>query len=352
MGAAPPPSLDFVKSSSAANCLQPFYLEGALSHFFWKYNAIARAVNLSSPFAIPSHRPMNGSANCGNQHSAGSSCRKEGFADVARWIALDSDNETFVYRKFDELAARSLLYLQAELLVIEKELSELDKIDANSEEMDLRDAARTWETLKQLYDTNDERAQVRMDLIVTMRAKLKEYHEALLLQSEVARLKRPNNRVVGAYEHWFKKPYPALGGLAKTFLDTPNDLVALSSPPATDYLSLFLRRYWPAREELSRDGLHRIGRFNEKSISIAVAVISILVAAVLLVGSITSLYFVTNDAAKLAMIASFTALFALSIGLMTNARRAEIFAATAAYAAVLVVFVSGNISNSQDIRKA
>jgi len=84
------------------------------------------------------------------------------------------------------------------------------------------------------------------------------------------------------------------------------------------------------QKEPSRDGLHRIGRFNEKSISITVAVISILVAALLLIGSITGLYFVTNDAAKLGMLAAFTAAFALSVGLMTNARRAEIFVATAA----------------------
>lgn len=62
----------------------------------------------------------------------------------------------------------------------------------------------------------------------------------------------------------------------------------------------------------------------------AVAIINILVASFLLIGSIIGLYFATNDALKLALIAVFTALFALSIGLMTNARRVEIFAATSA----------------------
>jgi hypothetical protein len=42
------------------------------------------------------------------------------------------------------------------------------------------------------------------------------------------------------------------------------------------------------------------------------------------------LYWVTSDAVKLGMVAAFTAAFALSVGLMTNAKRAEIFAATAA----------------------
>ncbi|KAL4805153.1 hypothetical protein BDV18DRAFT_25436 [Aspergillus unguis] len=285
----------------------------------------------------------------GSSSSKSSTCRKEGFADVARWIALDPDSETFIYRKFDELAARNLLYLQAELLVLEKELDKLDRSDANSADMDLKDAIRTWETLTWRCDTNDKKAQDRMALILRTREKLKEYHEALLLQTEIMKLERPNKRVLEAYEKWFKKPYPALGGQAKKFLDSPNDLIALNPSPESDYLSLFLRRHWPVKEELSRDGFHRIGRFNEKSISVAVAVLTILVAAVLLVGSIVGLYFVASDAAKLGMIAAFTAAFALSVGLMTNARRVEIFAGTAAYAAVLVVFVSGNISYTQNM---
>lgn len=73
-----------------------------------------------------------------------------------------------------------------------------------------------------------------------------------------------------------------------------------------------------------------VGRYHEKSISAATAIITILIAAFLLVGPITGLYFVANDAAKLGMLAAFTALFALSVGLMTNAKRAEIFASTAA----------------------
>jgi hypothetical protein len=75
----------------------------------------------------------------------------------------------------------------------------------------------------------------------------------LLLQSEIAKLKRPNKRVLDAYRQWFKKPYPALGGQAKTFLDASNDLVALNTSPETDYLSLFLRRHWPAKASVSID---------------------------------------------------------------------------------------------------
>ena len=44
--------------------------------------------------------------------------------------------------------------------------------------------------------------------------------------------------------------------------------------------------------------------------------------------------------------AVFTGLFAAALCVFSNARRAEISAASAAYAAVLVVFLTGNLSSS------
>jgi len=46
------------------------------------------------------------------------------------------------------------------------------------------------------------------------------------------------------------------------------------------------------------------------------------------------------------MLGAWTVLFAVAVGWLTNARRDQIFAATAAYAAVLVVFVSGSLDGN------
>lgn len=73
-----------------------------------------------------------------------------------------------------------------------------------------------------------------------------------------------------------------------------------------------------------------VGRCEEKSIALAGVIINFTVAAFLLIGSIVSLYLVHNDIAKLAMIAAFATLFTLSMSVMTTARRAEIYGATAA----------------------
>ena len=80
----------------------------------------------------------------------------------------------------------------------------------------------------------------------------------------------------------------------------------------------------------SQDGHYRIGRFDEKSIALTANVINVMVAACLLIGPIAGFFFVTSPKAKLGGITGFTALFALCVWATTNARKAELFGATAA----------------------
>lgn len=103
----------------------------------------------------------------------------EGYAAVAGWIALDPDNETFVFRKFDRLAARNLLCIQSELLSIEKELAVFDGQDARAAQDDLRakDATRTWETLVSRSKAGDDGSRRRIELLEKLRSKIKGYRK-------------------------------------------------------------------------------------------------------------------------------------------------------------------------------
>jgi len=58
--------------------------------------------------------------------------------------------------------------------------------------------------------------------------------------------------------------------------------------------------------------------------------LSILLAAILLVGAVVALYLIQSNLKRLGLIGGFTALFALAVGVLTNAKRGEIFASTAA----------------------
>jgi uncharacterized PurR-regulated membrane protein YhhQ (DUF165 family) len=83
---------------------------------------------------------------------------------------------------------------------------------------------------------------------------------------------------------------------------------------------------------------------SEDRIRIVVGTVNVLLAAAFLFGAIYNLYYVQNEQKRLGLITAYTIAFATCIGLLTNARRPEIFGASAAYAAVLVVFVSGGLA--------
>jgi len=104
----------------------------------------------------------------------------EGYAAVAAWIALDPDNETFVFRKFDKLAARNLLHLQSELLAIEKELDQLDREDAEAaldknRDLAAKHASRTWAEANRGHYPGSQDAVRRSNLVERLRQKIKEY---------------------------------------------------------------------------------------------------------------------------------------------------------------------------------
>jgi len=70
-------------------------------------------------------------------------------------------------------------------------------------------------------------------------------------------------------------------------------------------------------------------------------------ASLLPIASIVILYCVKSMWRRLLIIAGFTAAFSLVLGLVTNGELVEVFAASAAFAAVQVVFVgsSGTAAN-------
>jgi len=124
-------------------------------------------------------------------------------------------------------------------------------------------------------------------------------------------------------------------------LDQENrkDLVALRQPADKDMLSIFLQNHWMfGTTNLTSSTEH----YKEIHVTWVATVISMLATAVLLLGAIVALRMIENRDSQLGLIGMFMALLAASVAVLTNARRAEVFAATAAYAAVLVVFVSSS----------
>jgi hypothetical protein len=85
--------------------------------------------------------------------------------------------------------------------------------------------------------------------------------------------------------------------------------------------------------------------FSEARIQVASYMISIVFSGILLLSAMACLSILQDRGwqLRLGLDAIFISLFALVISLLTNAKRSEIFTSTAAYAAVLVVFLSANL---------
>jgi uncharacterized membrane protein len=157
-------------------------------------------------------------------------------------------------------------------------------------------------------------------------------------------LHRPSKRLLQVLKNVFDKKNILVSDGGQEIIDVPNDLITLRPPLDTDALSRLVRKYWMGRSRVLVGADDRTRHFLESNVQRAVIVISTIFAAILLVGAITTLFFVRKAGAKLGILAGFTSLFAASVGGLTSAKRQEVFAATAAYAAVLVVFVSGDFN--------
>ncbi len=114
----------------------------------------------------------------------------DGFPSFSRFIAEDKD--AAIYRKFESLSARNLLYLQSELHDIERQLEECDQEDAkdlNNEHA--QQCVREWAYYSQCNDTH---IQERQNLHNRLRMKIKEYRLSIFRSSTLARVTEVDRR--------------------------------------------------------------------------------------------------------------------------------------------------------------
>ncbi|RDL30750.1 uncharacterized protein BP5553_10095 [Venustampulla echinocandica] len=273
----------------------------------------------------------------------------EGYSDLAAFKA--SDTQFSVWRRFDRLGAQNLLYYEAEVQHLEFELEKLDEDDKNiirtgseSEKIGTDARARCWEVLVIQVDRGDEKAIERLDLIMRLRVAMKEYEKALLRRNRISSFGKPDHNSFLAFSKWFRTRVP-LRDTGFHLLDDEDDLCCADAGEAPDRLSSLIQRhlgyYVRQNKQIPQSwGEGQLYYYPTERIAWIVAILSVLISTILLIVAIVVLYFVKPMGTRLGIVAAFTVMFTAFIGLLTNARRAEIFGSTAAYAAVLVVFVS------------
>jgi hypothetical protein len=95
-----------------------------------------------------------------------------GYPKIAGQMSIQP--ETAIFRRFGELNARNLLYLQAELAYLEKKLSEYEIADNRDPVGEKSNYAVSWYWLAHSKDDGDTK---QLDIVLKIRSCLKEYSE-------------------------------------------------------------------------------------------------------------------------------------------------------------------------------
>jgi hypothetical protein len=111
----------------------------------------------------------------------------DGFPSLASFIASDPDHTLLVFKRFDKLAARNLLYLQSELTSLQAQQDLFDAEDQSLENDDrqAKQCAMDWESFKTASsEPGNEKQKARMKLMLEIRHKLKEYSKYNIIHNQ------------------------------------------------------------------------------------------------------------------------------------------------------------------------
>ncbi|MCJ1398042.1 hypothetical protein MMC11_001239 [Xylographa trunciseda] len=272
----------------------------------------------------------------------------EGYAKLA--ALMGAYPEAAILRRFGALGMQNLLYLQAELVQLESEFRHCSNENDNSENIYRAVFSKDWVTLAGYNDGEEE----QWALALRIREKLKEYGQALLLQTQLSDMKQPRPQDLAFLQKWMKRPSMGcvyLLGQDSDIWEKPErtDLVALNRCKSEGVFSLWVTetvihqyhqlvgKYFrkPESAVYSANTVH----YSQEGLSRIVSLVAMSFSSLLPIAAVTALYCVNSMSARLGMMAGFTVLFTLCFGILTNARSTDVFTATTAFAAVQVVFI-------------
>jgi len=267
--------------------------------------------------------------------------------------------EMAMFRRFGTLNAQMLLYMQSELIHLENELRELETEDSRSNQPYKSKYSRDAFFLYNPITPGDDR---QLRLVMEIKAKLKEYNKALKLQSSLTSMPEPSKYDLEYIQRYMetRDMGPLImtgpdadiwGSVAEPKLHVP-DLVALRARHNEDPFSKWITNtgmkifFWCGFHRWRKASpVHGLIVYPDSKLLRITYWMTSLLASLLPVSSIIILYYITSTPGRLVIIAGFNIVIALCLLGLTNARRSEVFAVTAAFAAVQVVFIGTNGTN-------
>ncbi|KAM0324608.1 hypothetical protein ACHAQA_007996 [Verticillium albo-atrum] len=273
-----------------------------------------------------------------------------GYARLANVMGQQPDLAIFM--RFIDVSAELLLHRQAEIMTLREDLWEYQKKDSQ--------ALKGTDRYEYAYDSATLRASQayrgdsgQWETLMELRTKVKEYQEALAAHRQMVEFRQPHRRQLDSLVQWMEDS--ARGDISLTGVDSgiwkETDLADLvnmepSSPDGfTKRWSIqFIHFYdkfighhihtYDEAEHMQNTVVYR----NARILAVA-RTFKTIVACMFPIVAIISLYFIKTLPVRLGVIGAFTLVFALVLDKATSASVKDIFSATAAFSAVLVVFV-------------
>ncbi|KAI5838107.1 hypothetical protein DFP73DRAFT_565803 [Morchella snyderi] len=255
---------------------------------------------------------------------------------------MNSDLSLAMFRRFGKIRIRSLLYKQDYLAELERRLYVLDLKEKDQVNLSSR-----------RFDNNAERKEIMVEIGIT----LKDYDKALFNCSKIFGSPAASAKNIEQLSQWIDDSQP-LEAEEQRFLEDRSDVIALREDLLERGTQLklagFLAKKYLTSDSDPRnrlnsdpnvyyipdDGVLKIAGF----LKIVVRVVVTITAAATLLVPIVILCFVKVFRWQMFTIVISTLTFSAAVA-STRASNGEIFGATAAYAAVMTVFL-GSVVNS------
>lgn len=301
-----------------------------------------------------------------------------GWPRLAQELAQNPCCEAFP--RFRELNVKNLMYYQVEVAGLESELKKIEWDDYYAEKRPRNDYSRSAEKMLLGRNNADPRANEQRRIIHEIRRLLKEYNDALLQHAQITAMPHPNYiNIENLRERMHKKEFgeDGIGEVGSSAWGDPTKRRKTPQPMARQILPLLLSIFWKrdaprderdlvtVHQPKNLDGFTRwvkqdwapfyhhhlrrhrqdaqVVEYRESTMLKFTSAVAMVIACVLPTVAIGILTTAQTTMQKLLYIGGFTALF--SIGVMwlsdSSTSRVSIFTATAAFSAVLVVFVQG-----------
>lgn len=304
--------------------------------------------------------------------------------------------EVAIFRRFGTLNAQSLLYMQAELVCLEKKLHRLQSKDAAAPGRRSRYAIN-WFWLSNSGDQGDgdDDDDAQLELVKEIRAKLKEYSkflpravlipntsswyrlfsylamnyrvlistpnadEMLIQQMKIVAVDPPSSwdlRHIQRYLVSEEMAHGVLTGKDATLWDPDQghtDLLPLATRHNEDFFSSWVtesvsEKLIKLRQKRKPVDQRKLDDFADKKVLRWTFLFASVLASALPILAIVILYCVRSVKVRLGLIAVFNVVLSFALAWFTSAKRAEVFAVSAAFSAVQVVFVQVGASDTRE----